>query len=108
MAEKEVNVKLRLRTDSAGNWLKANPVLLLGEIGIEADTGKIKIGDGTTVWRTLPYCFVHKDEILDLVYPVNSVKITLTDDNPGDSIGGVWQKAVGTQMTELKYWVRKE
>ena len=46
MAEKEVQVKLRLRSDSATNWLKANPVLLAGEIGIEADTGKMKVGNG--------------------------------------------------------------
>ena len=46
MAEKEVQVKLRLRSDSAANWLKANPVLLAGEIGIETDTGKMKVGNG--------------------------------------------------------------
>ncbi len=106
MAEKTVNVKLRLRTDSAGNWLNTNPVLLLGEVGIEADTGKIKIGDGNTAWRTLPYCFVRKEEILDLVFPVGSVKTTLTENNPGDSVGGTWQKTTETQNAELKFWVR--
>lgn len=32
-----------------------NPVLADGEIGIETDTDKIKIGDGTTAWNSLPY-----------------------------------------------------
>jgi hypothetical protein len=32
-----------------------NPVLAAGEIGVETDTGKTKIGDGTTTWNNLPY-----------------------------------------------------
>lgn len=110
MAEKVVNVKLRLRSDSAGNWLKTNPVLLLGEIGFEQDTGRIKIGDGKSVWRTLPYFFagMSKQEILDALFPINSVRITVGDVNPADALGGVWQEAVGTQKTEFKYWVRME
>ena len=32
-----------------------NPVLSAGEIGIETDTNKIKIGDGSTAWNNLPY-----------------------------------------------------
>jgi hypothetical protein len=33
----------------------ANPVLAPGEWGLETDSGKVKIGDGTTVWTTLDY-----------------------------------------------------
>jgi len=43
------------RRDTAANWTAANPTLLAGEIGIESDTGKIKIGDGSTVWASLGY-----------------------------------------------------
>ena len=32
-----------------------NPVLADGEIGVETDTDKIKIGDGVTAWNSLPY-----------------------------------------------------
>ena len=32
-----------------------NEVLLAGEIGIETDTGKYKIGNGSTNWNGLPY-----------------------------------------------------
>ena len=32
-----------------------NEVLLAGEICIETDTGKYKIGDGTTAWNKLDY-----------------------------------------------------
>lgn len=35
----------------------ANPVLLDGEIVYESDTGRCKMGDGTTAWVDLPYTF---------------------------------------------------
>ena len=43
------------RRDTAANWTGANPTLLAGEIGIESDTNKIKIGDGSTAWTSLGY-----------------------------------------------------
>ncbi|MCM1224263.1 MAG: hypothetical protein NC548_58405, partial [Lachnospiraceae bacterium] len=107
---KEINSKLCLRTDSSGNWQTANPVLLRGEIGVEEDTGRIKIGDGKTEWLALPYFLVGmtKDQILDAFFPINTVRITVGDVNPAETLGGVWQKAVGTQKTEFQYWVRME
>jgi len=50
-----VQVRLKLRRDTAANWTTANPVLLAGELGLESDTNKIKIGDGTTAWTSLGY-----------------------------------------------------
>ncbi len=50
-----VNVRLKLRSDTAANWTSANPTLLSGELGRETDTGKIKIGNGSTAWTALAY-----------------------------------------------------
>lgn len=47
--------KIQLRHDTAANWTSANPTLLAGEIGVETDTGKIKVGDGATAWASLAY-----------------------------------------------------
>lgn len=47
--------KIQLRTDTAAAWTAANPTLLSGEVGIESDTRKIKVGTGTQTWNTLPY-----------------------------------------------------
>lgn len=47
--------KIQLRHDTAANWTTVNPVLLEGEIGIETDTKKQKIGDGSTAWNSLDY-----------------------------------------------------
>jgi hypothetical protein len=43
------------RYDTAANWTAENPTLLAGEIGVESDTGKIKIGTGSTAWTSLSY-----------------------------------------------------
>jgi len=50
-----VPVKMAQRRDTAANWTSANPTLLAGEIGIESDTSKIKLGTGSTAWTSLSY-----------------------------------------------------
>lgn len=46
---------IQLRRDTAANWTSRNPILALGEPGVETDTRKIKYGDGTTAWTALSY-----------------------------------------------------
>jgi hypothetical protein len=48
-------VPMQQRRDVAANWTSGNPVLLSGEIGLETDTSKFKIGDGVTAWTSLSY-----------------------------------------------------
>jgi hypothetical protein len=55
MANYELKTKIYLRNDVKSNWTQANPVLGKGEIGIEIDTNKIKIGDGVSTWSNLEY-----------------------------------------------------
>lgn len=52
---KTVNARLKVRNNTAANFASANPVLLPGEIGYETDTGRFKVGDGTTTWNSLSY-----------------------------------------------------
>ena len=47
--------RIILRRDGSTNWESQNPVLLLGEPGYETDTGKFKIGDGSSMWSDLDY-----------------------------------------------------
>ena len=49
--------KIQLRRDTAANWTVANPILAQGEAAYEIDTCRLKIGDGTTDFNTLPYKF---------------------------------------------------
>lgn len=50
-----VNTRVQVRRGTASGWTSANPTLYAGEIGFETDTGRIKIGDGTTAWTSLDY-----------------------------------------------------
>jgi len=50
-------VQIQLRNGTAAQWTSANPILALGEIGVETNTTKAKIGDGATAWNSLSYAF---------------------------------------------------
>ena len=56
-ARNATDVTLQLRRDTASNWTSENPVLAAGEIGIETNTLKAKVGDGATAWNSLSYAF---------------------------------------------------
>lgn len=43
---REVVWSMRQKRDTSSNWISENPVLLAGQIGIETDTNKIKLGTG--------------------------------------------------------------
>ena len=47
--------RIQIRRDTASNWTSANSVLAQGELGVETDTNKMKIGDGSTAWSSLGY-----------------------------------------------------
>lgn len=46
---------IQLRRGTAAAWASANPTLAAGEIVFETDTGRVKIGDGSTAYTTLAY-----------------------------------------------------
>lgn len=46
---------IQIRRDTAANWASVNPVLAQGEMGLETDTEKMKLGDGVTSWNSLNY-----------------------------------------------------
>lgn len=47
--------RLLQRRGNAAQWAVTNPVLESGELGIELDTKKLKLGDGRTSWNSLVY-----------------------------------------------------
>jgi len=49
------NDLIQLRSDTAANWASVNPTLAIGETGFETDTGKLKVGTGSTAWSSLLY-----------------------------------------------------
>ncbi len=50
-----MTVQIQLRRGTAASWSSNGTVVLAaGEPGFETDTGKFKVGDGTTQWTSLP------------------------------------------------------
>ena len=50
-----MTTRIKLRRDTAANWVSNNPILALGETGFETDTRMMKLGDGATNWNNLKY-----------------------------------------------------
>ena len=53
-----MSVTVQLRRGLAADWTTVDPVLAAGELGLETDTGRLKVGDGTSLWSALGYSIV--------------------------------------------------
>ena len=74
--------RIQLRRDISANWISNNPILAEGEIGIETDTNKLKIGNGILSWSVLSYYsesstiinkFVFNEIPLGIIDGINSI-----------------------------------
>lgn len=54
--------RMQQRRGSSSQWTSADPILAAGEIGVETDTQKFKIGNGISNWSDLAY-FLNRDDI---------------------------------------------
>jgi hypothetical protein len=84
--------KILFRRDLAANWLIADPVLSAGEIGLESDTNKIKLGDGSTHWEQLDYFYGALDVVNYVESLTQGTGVTITGNsgtgtNPTINIG---------------------
>jgi len=50
-----VQTQMQVRRGTASSWTSTNPTLAAGELGFETDTGKFKIGTGSSTWTALSY-----------------------------------------------------
>jgi hypothetical protein len=60
-------IQIQLRRGTAAAWTSANPTLAAGELVIETDTDKYKIGDGSTAWTSLGYSSLPSTAIANTV-----------------------------------------
>lgn len=74
--------RFKLRRGTTAQWLAADPVLLPGEPGIELDTGKMKIGNGTHNWTELPY-FLNQVQIQAIIDELNAEGVPGPQGPPG-------------------------
>ena len=81
MATQNISGRIMTRIDTAARWTSINPVLLAGELGIETDTHRIKAGDGTTAWTSLPYLSMPADVTVSILPTGSSTWIEVDTDN---------------------------
>lgn len=76
--------KIQIRRGTSSSWTTSNPALSSGEIGLETDTNKIKIGDGTTLWNDLNYFAIPyiNSASSSLVTYINNRISSLIDSSP--------------------------
>ena len=78
MAQNNVRATLIIRNDSAATWATKNPKLARGEVGIEIDTGLVKVGDGVTNFNELDYINEY-NSVDDILTTLVNDKITIAD-----------------------------
>ena len=77
LAEVVYKTIFQFKRGTSEKWTELNPILRQGEPGFEIDTGKLKIGDGSTEWKQLKY--------------INSSLVNVDVDNQSIVIDGIGQ-----------------
>lgn len=87
MATKTLNTKIIIRNDTAEVWTTKNSILSKGEFGVESDTNKFKIGDGSTAWKDLAYAGADQAAIENIIAQNRDslYKYTRTDASQSDA-----------------------
>ncbi len=78
-----MSILIKLKRGLSLDWFNTNPILAIGEPGFETNTGRLKIGNGSTPWNSLPYSFIVPSGLIggdgiDLTYSNNSGTITIS------------------------------
>ncbi len=71
-----ITTRQQQKTDTLSNWASSNPILLVGEIGIESDSGKIKVGNGVSAWNSLAYIGITTEYLEENYLPKDSPLVT--------------------------------
>ena len=55
MTLEKIPLRVQHKRMTAAEWRSSSLILLEGEIGVESDTGYLKVGDGRSVFTSLKY-----------------------------------------------------
>jgi hypothetical protein len=87
---------IAFRRDTAANWTSTNPTLAEGELGFETNTGKVKIGTGSTAWNSLDY--VLGKYTLSQLSGITLSSLSNNDILSYNSTGGYWQDKTASDL----------
>lgn len=98
--------KLADRIGVASLWTSSNPTLLAGERGVESDTKRFKIGDGSTAWTSLEYASSGEHGAEDTVASATTTDIGATVSENVSITGTTTITGFGTAAAGIKRWGR--
>ncbi len=73
-----VQTQMQVRRGTASSWTSTNPTLAAGELGFETDTGKFKIGTGSSTWTALSYAGGGQNTLTTYQYTATAVTLTIS------------------------------
>lgn len=76
-----VQTQFQFRRGTAAEWSSSNPILASGEFGYETDTGRAKVGNGTSTWSALMYSLVPVQAQSTPTFTSNAYTLVATDAN---------------------------
>ena len=82
-----VDVRIQLKYDNKDEWLYYDPVPLEGEMCIEADTNRFKVGDGAHHYSELPYMYGFKIDNQTIIEDSETTELRVPIDNDSIIIG---------------------
>lgn len=71
MATNTLKTRIVLASKTATEWASDETVILKGELALESDTRKVKMGNGTDIFSALPYINLTPEEINSLISAAN-------------------------------------
>lgn len=89
--------RILLRRDTKANWEDSNPILDDGEVGVEIETGKFKVGKGGARWSALGYC---NPKIDNTTINANGELVVRYEDGTTTNTGRVKGRSVSEQVIE--------
>ena len=72
-------IRIQSRRGTAQQWFDEDPTLEAGELGFETDTGKFKIGNGSTTWIFLAYAANRPADIANTINDLDNQYIQLSE-----------------------------
>lgn len=97
---------IQLRRGTAAQWTASNPTLAAGEPAFESDTGKFKIGNGSSAWTALAYAGGSNEFDTSIIFEgttANAFETTLTVTDPTADRTITLPDATGTVITTADY-----
>jgi len=93
-----VQTQMQVRRGTASSWTSTNPTLAAGELGFETDTGKFKIGNGSSTWTALLYAGGGQSSLTTYQYTATAAQTTFSG---ADANGNTLAYTVGAVQVYL-------